>query len=163
MNKNKINLLSLAVLSSIVISSTPVLAAEKTNYTTKSVNSVEKATNTLGTVTPYFTNWSTDLSTIISNGGVVQEGDVGLSVKQLQFVLRWKGYGILKDGTFGSATKSSVENFQGKNGLRVDGIVGKNTYDKLLGYVWLWWDTNSGIAKIVDFNSNVLYSEPISQ
>lgn len=35
------------------------------------------------------------------------------------------------DGYFGSGTKSAVQNFQSRNGLSSDGIVGYNTYYKL--------------------------------
>lgn len=45
--------------------------------------------------------------------------------------------GLLKitnpTGVFGEKTKAAVEEFQKKNGLTVDGIVGKNTYPKLMG------------------------------
>lgn len=41
--------------------------------------------------------------------------------------------GISQDGIFGSKTKSAVVEFQSKNGLVTDGIVGQNTWRKLLG------------------------------
>lgn len=40
-------------------------------------------------------------------------------------------YGI--DGDFGSDTEKAVRTFQSKNGLSVDGVVGHDTYRKLLG------------------------------
>lgn len=42
-----------------------------------------------------------------------------------------KGYNISVDGDFGSNTENAVADFQSKNGLTVDKIVGKNTFAKL--------------------------------
>lgn len=67
-------------------------------------------------------------------------GDQGEQVKSLQRLLVGLGYdlgkyGILKngvDGQFGSATDKAVRTFQKLHNLTVDGLVGKNTWDKLL-------------------------------
>lgn len=64
-------------------------------------------------------------------------GSTGSEVKALQALLikRWGIscgiYGM--DGDFGSATKKAVINFQAKNNLVQDGIVGTQTWSKLLG------------------------------
>ena len=42
-----------------------------------------------------------------------------------------KGYDIETDGIFGSSTLNAVKDLQKKNGLNVDGIVGKETFTKL--------------------------------
>lgn len=42
-----------------------------------------------------------------------------------------KGYSISVDADFGSNTESAVANYQSKNGLVADKIVGKNTFAKL--------------------------------
>ena len=41
--------------------------------------------------------------------------------------------GVSQSGTFGNATEAAVKNYQSFNGLKVDGIVGKNTWTKLFG------------------------------
>ena len=41
--------------------------------------------------------------------------------------------GVVADGIFGSGTKQAVINYQKSKGLSADGIVGKNTWRKLLG------------------------------
>lgn len=41
--------------------------------------------------------------------------------------------GVGADGKFGAGTKSAVINFQKSNGLAVDGIIGLNTWKKMLG------------------------------
>ena len=42
-----------------------------------------------------------------------------------------KGYDLDADGIFGSITDSKVKEFQKNNNLEVDGLVGKNTFEKL--------------------------------
>ena len=49
--------------------------------------------------------------------------------EKLKIYIPWVGY----DGIFGEQTKRVIIKFQGDNGLVVDGIVGKNTWRKLLG------------------------------
>ena len=59
-------------------------------------------------------------------------GSTGQEVKQIQTVLKQKGYYFGNiDGIFGTATRTAVRNFQKTNGLTVDGIVGKKTLAKL--------------------------------
>lgn len=50
----------------------------------------------------------------------------------LQFILMKKGYNVQFDGIFGKNTKNAVIDFQEKNNLSADGIVGAKTWDKLL-------------------------------
>ena len=53
-------------------------------------------------------------------------------VRQIQTALKNRGYFNSKvDGIFGTITKNAVERFQKDNGLKVDGIAGKNTLKAL--------------------------------
>lgn len=61
----------------------------------------------------------------------IQYGSSGSEVKKLQEELNKKGYKLDVDGQFGSKTQSAVKDYQKKNGLSVDGIVGKNTWGSL--------------------------------
>ena len=61
----------------------------------------------------------------------VQYGSSGGDVKKLQEALNKNGYKLDVDGQFGPKTQSAVKDYQKKNGLAVDGIVGKNTWSKL--------------------------------
>lgn len=66
----------------------------------------------------------------------LQKGSTGNTVKALQTLLI--GYGIScgkwgADGSFGDATVTAVIAYQKKYGLVADGIVGTNTWNKLLG------------------------------
>ena len=66
----------------------------------------------------------------------LKKGSKGDNVKALQTLLIGYGYDCGNygaDGDFGSATDEAVKAYQKKNGLDVDGIVGKNTWNKLLG------------------------------
>lgn len=62
----------------------------------------------------------------------VREGDRGEVVTQLQMFLSSLGSTLKVDGIFGPGTRSAVCAFQRKNGLTVDGIVGKQTWAKLI-------------------------------
>ena len=62
---------------------------------------------------------------------VLKKGSKSEDVKTLQKKLNAKGYKLTVDGIFGNNTVSAVKDFQRKNGLAVDGIVGKNTWAKL--------------------------------
>jgi len=59
---------------------------------------------------------------------VIKQGNKGDLVKKVQQKLKnWGYYKGKVDGIFGAQTKEAVKYFQRKNGLKVDGIVGKNT------------------------------------
>ena len=64
----------------------------------------------------------------------LRNGMKGDDVKELQGRLIKLGLDLGKwgaDGSFGSATETAVKLFQGRNGLKADGIVGPKTYAKL--------------------------------
>lgn len=61
----------------------------------------------------------------------VKKGSKGDSVKQLQQALIKVGYSIVADGDFGAKTENAVKDYQSKNGLVADGIVGQKTWNKL--------------------------------
>ena len=76
-----------------------------------------------------------DFATLLSQNGdaivlippLLKLGSKGQAVKNLQTNLNKKGYNLLVDGIFGPVTKKFVCDFQNKNGLVVDGIVGRQT------------------------------------
>ncbi|ERK28964.1 peptidoglycan-binding protein [Clostridium intestinale] len=64
-------------------------------------------------------------------------GSKGESVRKLQQLLISLGYNLGAagaDGDFGQATYDAVVNFQSRNGLGVDGIVGSETWNALYGF-----------------------------
>lgn len=66
----------------------------------------------------------------------LSRGCEGEDVKSLQILLIGYGYSCGSygtDGDFGSATDSAVRKFQKAKGIGVDGIVGSETWGKLLG------------------------------
>lgn len=62
----------------------------------------------------------------------LRQGATGAAVTTLQYALRAKGYGITADGVFGAGTLNAVKAYQRSAGLVVDGIVGTNTWTKVL-------------------------------
>lgn len=66
------------------------------------------------------------------DAAVLKRGSRGEDVKTVQRKLqRWGYYSGSVDGIYGSATEKAVRYFQSKNGLTVDGIVGRKTYEAL--------------------------------
>ena len=61
----------------------------------------------------------------------LSRGDRGVEVRKLQTALARKGYDILADGEFGAVTQAIVIDFQARNGLVPDGVVGPRTQAKL--------------------------------
>ena len=65
----------------------------------------------------------------------LSKGSKGDKVRVLQELLLGRGYGLGTygaDGDFGATTHRRVVSFQAANGLAADGIVGENTWRKLL-------------------------------
>lgn len=65
----------------------------------------------------------------------IRKNDTGTAVKVLQLALVAYEYNIGKygsDGEFGSDTENAVKRFQKNSGIEVDGIVGKDTWSKLM-------------------------------
>lgn len=58
---------------------------------------------------------------------VLRKGDRGTNVKELQQLLSKAGFNVGDDGTFGLKTEMAVKQFQAKQNLHVDGIVGRRT------------------------------------
>ena len=66
-----------------------------------------------------------------------QEGDKGSGVKAVQraLVLSGAAPALDVDGDFGPATKAAVVAFQEAHKLEADGVVGENTWEKLIDAV----------------------------
>lgn len=70
---------------------------------------------------------------IILNVRTLKQGCKGTDVKSVQAILNNLGYntnGV--DGIFGAVTKNAVKSFQKTNALEIDGIIGTNTWSKLI-------------------------------
>lgn len=72
---------------------------------------------------------------VVYDMNTLRVGNTGTQVKVLQWVLNHTtDYTSGKvDGIFGTKTVAAVRQFQQAKGLKVDGIVGKMTWEKLLG------------------------------
>lgn len=67
-----------------------------------------------------------------TNFPTLRIGSRGRFVRYLQFKLKLDGYAVGNvDGSFGTNTQNAVKAFQQANGLTADGIVGRNTWNKL--------------------------------
>ena len=65
---------------------------------------------------------------------ILRKGAKGAFVKSVQQLLWMKGYAVgADDGDFGSKTEKAVMDFQNDHNLEVDGIVGIQTFEELIG------------------------------
>ncbi|MEU8763625.1 penicillin-insensitive murein endopeptidase [Streptomyces sp. NPDC048659] len=62
-------------------------------------------------------------------------GNRGSDVVALQYLLGAHGQSVTADGVFGSGTATAVKSFQSSQGLTADGVVGPNTWGKLVSTV----------------------------
>jgi hypothetical protein len=78
-------------------------------------------------------NWTeqlvNNLPTLAQGAGIPNPTE---DVQSLQALLTARNYKTNMDGAFGPATDANVRSFQASRGLAVDGIVGQNTWTKLL-------------------------------
>lgn len=79
-------------------------------------------------------------------GATVREGDKGQQVTQIQGALAKLGYKVTVDGSFGKTTLAAVKDFQKAKGLEVDGLVGNQTYSKLMNSAFP--EPNRGVTDI---------------
>ncbi|MBR1525598.1 MAG: peptidoglycan-binding protein [Prevotella sp.] len=74
----------------------------------------------------------TTVAPTTSGRAVLRKGDYNDDVRELQEKLEYLGYDVGGvDGDFGKNTLAAVTEFQSKNGLEVDGVVGQQTWDAL--------------------------------
>lgn len=98
-----------------------VLSGEVVNTTTPAAKPTETATESHGAT-----------SGVISMN-TLRKGSKGTQAKVLQWLLNENGYNCgTADGIFGSKTLAAVKAYQKAHGLTIDGVVGKNTWNKLL-------------------------------
>ncbi len=73
-----------------------------------------------------------DLERAVNQLVVARKGMKGEYIAKIQRCLNDYGYGLAEDGIFGSGTESAVRDYQQKNFLVADGIVGFNTISALI-------------------------------
>lgn len=61
--------------------------------------------------------------------------DVGPAVARMQELLRAHGFPLRVDGDYGWRTETAVKTFQRRYGLRIDGVVGPETWATLMSTV----------------------------
>lgn len=87
-----------------------------------------------------------------------RRGSTGSEVRKIQDKLkRWGYYSGSVDGIYGSATEAAVRKFQKTNGLKVDGIAGKQTLEAM-GIFSSSGSSSSG-SNNLNLLSKVVYSE----
>lgn len=103
-----------------------------------------------------------------SNYPTVQYGSQGETVRQLQRALNQAGYSLDVDGGFGTKTKAAVIDYQKKNGLAVDGVVGTETWgslNKVQPKTTVKTNTapaNTSLYKAYDPSTNKVYTNAVA-
>ena len=69
----------------------------------------------------------------ITSSNNLRRGSKGDDVLEVQRKLNSLGYGLAEDGSYGRATEAAVRDYQTKNNLKIDGVVGTNTWGLLSG------------------------------
>jgi lipoprotein-anchoring transpeptidase ErfK/SrfK len=112
----KKTILSLAV-AEVIIS-----CSMQTNAHATTITNTNDTTNNMATI-----------STLQNSGKIISIGSEGDIVRSIQrFLNSLEGCNIQEDGIYGSETYNAIIKYQAKNGLKQDGIVGKQTVAKLL-------------------------------
>lgn len=78
-------------------------------------------------------DYDTEDKTVTVTAKLLKNGSTGSAVKKLQILLNGLGYSCgTVDGDFGARTLAAVKAFQKANSLTQDGVVGANTWGKLV-------------------------------
>jgi len=85
------------------------------------------AHHTAPSVDPTAPDASATVETQIAAGDVLENGDHGVAVRDLQRRLDRLGYGVAIDGQFGPSTTATVQRFQGDSSVATTGRVGPTT------------------------------------
>ncbi|WP_035795159.1 peptidoglycan-binding domain-containing protein [Clostridium akagii] len=152
MKNLKIKALTLGILATVVISSTPAFAATNASTSSSTASVITTTPAIPGTVktasNPYATAITIRFNDTVceiqgSNGffyGLqiyISDDNVGngcvnraYNVEALQLALNHYGYNLVVDSLFGTNTRNALINFQGRAGygLTQDGICGPNTW-----------------------------------
>lgn len=93
----------------------------------------ERGWNRWGLMTKYFDYNNSEMSSTVKHLGdeLLENGDEGVAVKELQTALIRLGYDCGKwgaDGDFGDATELALRDFQKDHNTKADGIYGPNTH-----------------------------------
>ena len=85
---------------------------------------------------------------------VVRRGDDIFPVRTLQQLLRARSHHVAVDGNFGPATEAAVKAFQQGAGLTADGVVGPQTWPKLVVQVKKGssGDAVRGVQEVIKFH-----------
>lgn len=116
----------------------PATSTSKTTTKSNLIKEWQKAAMADGFKPPkYFAKygadgeWGSECETVAKNA-VCKKLIVGYKYNNLTKIIQ-EAVGVKADGKFGNDTKKAVISYQKKKGLTVDGVVGLNTWKKILG------------------------------
>lgn len=101
-------------------------------------------------------DYSTPSSGYVWRSGTLRQGDSNINVRRLKIMLYLLYYnpGSLTSNYFDEQTKNAVMAFQSDNGLTADGIVGSNTYTKLVTAHIMKYDGNTANWRVLSLGKN---------
>lgn len=105
-------------------------------HTCINISTGKKETTTAAETKPQQQQKEAQTVEIILN--ILKKGDKGAQVETVQTILKQKGYkgsdkkALTIDGEFGKNTEKAVSEFQKKANISIDGVVGSETWQKLI-------------------------------
>lgn len=107
----------------------PAVAAEVRFATVRPLAVAEQfvATATAPSIDPTAPDDGATVEAQVAAGDVLETGDDGVAVRDLQRRLARLGYGVAIDGQFGPSTTTTVQRFQGDHSVAATGRVGPTT------------------------------------
>lgn len=98
---------------------------------------------------------------VAASAPLLQAGDSGAAVRDLQALLTADGLKLQADGTFGATTLAAVRQVQAQGGLTVDGLVGPETWSRIFtrSYTVQPGQTIDGLAQTLGLPASSLLAE----
>lgn len=92
--------------------------------------------NTWNSIIASFKDLENPAAEVSKSGNTIRTGSTGLAVQKIQgYLNRLNPASLVTDGNFGQRTRQAVITFQSRQGLTADGVVGNQTWDRMISLI----------------------------